>query len=506
MKIEHIIIQAGGLGLRLGKLTKNKPKCIVAVKNRPLIFHVFERYPQARFIIIGDYKYPVLENYLRVFSKIDYQLVRAGEKGNAAGIRDALDHIPENASFILMWSDILLSEDLCLKKIPNGNYIGLTKMFPCSWHMENGRLSKEPGDNNNGVAGFFIFKDKSVLDNLSEQGSFMAQVRASDIVLTPLDMLDSREFGTIDAIRETESRVNRCRPYNALEFYNDTVKKIAITDDGQKILEKEITWYRKMQKYGFPYIPKIISYTPLTMSYIRGENIFNANISENEKQKTIKQLVDILELMHSYEIRPADTESLNIEYYEKTLTRLDSVKTVIPFADSESIIINGRICRNVLFFRKDFHKLIEGLLFNTIFCPIHGDATLTNIMIDETGSIRFIDARGYFGKNEVFGDIYYDWSKLYYSIKGNFDSFNVKDFDLEINKKEVNYHIRSNGWEHLTDYFFSLINNCDASKIKLIHAIIWLSLSSHCWEDYDSLCAAFYNGISLLEDCFNETR
>ena len=37
-------------------------------------------------------------------------------------------------------------------------------------------------------------------------------------------------------------------------------------------------------------------------------------------------------------------------------------------------------------------------------------------------------------------------------------------------------------------------------EIKIIHAVIWLSLASHCWEDFDSMCVAFYNGCLLLNE------
>mgnify|MGYP003368047036 FL=1 len=36
--------------------------------------------------------------------------------------------------------------------------------------------------------------------------------------------------------------------------------------------------------------------------------------------------------------------------------------------------------------------------------------------------------------------------------------------------------------------------------IKLLHAIIWLSLTTYAWQDYDSICGAFYNGLYYLED------
>jgi len=501
MDIRHIIIQAGGLGIRLGKMTKNKPKGMVAIRNRPMMFHTFEQYPHAQFIVIGDYKYSILDGYMRTFAKVKYELVHATGSGNAAGIKMALKYIPEGAPFMLLWSDLLLSEDLNFNGLSNGNYIGLTTKFPCSWSMEDGQLYKN-ANGNPGVAGLFIFNDKSVLDTVPDEGSMTVWLKESGLLLKPFDILDSLEVGTLDAVRAIDSGVNRCRPYNSLDFGDEEVKKTALTDDGQKLLENEVTWYRKMQEYGFPFVPQIYSYNPLTMSRFHGKNIFDAQLKEEEKSKIVDNLIAALNLMHSYGMRSADTESLHEEYYAKTLRRLDSIKEAIPFSTEEYIIVNGRTCRNVLFFRQAFLKLIEKRLFCTEFFPIHGDCTLTNTMIDQSHNIYFIDARGYFGKNEVFGDIYYDWAKLYYSISGNFDQFNIKNFDLEIGEGDVRYEIKSNGWEGVTDHFFTLIGDCDIARIELIHAIIWLSLASHCWEDFDSLCTAFYVGINLLEDCW----
>ena len=75
-----IIIQAGGKGTRLEYLTYNRPKCMVPVHNRPMIFHLFNKYPLSEFVIIGDYKYDVLEKYLKTFAKdVNYKTVKATE-------------------------------------------------------------------------------------------------------------------------------------------------------------------------------------------------------------------------------------------------------------------------------------------------------------------------------------------------------------------------------------------------------------------------------------------
>ena len=54
--MDYIIVQAGGKGTRLRHLTKNKPKALVPVENLPMLFHLFRKYPDKRFVIIADYK------------------------------------------------------------------------------------------------------------------------------------------------------------------------------------------------------------------------------------------------------------------------------------------------------------------------------------------------------------------------------------------------------------------------------------------------------------------
>ena len=112
------------------------------------------------------------------------------------------------------------------------------------------------------------------------------------------------------------------------------------------------------------------------------------------------------------------------------------VENLSPFALNEYITINGKRCKNI-FFNLEKLKQKVNELFKTEFCIIHGDCTFSNIMLDTNNNPIFIDPRGYFGFSEIFGDVDYDWAKLYYSIKGNYDQFNNKKFELEILEDEV---------------------------------------------------------------------
>ncbi len=62
----NIVIQAGGRGSRLRHHTWNKPKCLVSVNGKPILYHLFNDFPAAKFYIVCDYAFDVLEKYVEV--------------------------------------------------------------------------------------------------------------------------------------------------------------------------------------------------------------------------------------------------------------------------------------------------------------------------------------------------------------------------------------------------------------------------------------------------------
>ena len=61
--------------------------------------------------------------------------------------------------------------------------------------------------------------------------------------------------------------------------------------------------------------------------------------------------------------------------------------------------------------------------------------------------------------------------------------------------------IKTNGWKDMENVFANnLPSGVDIKDVRFIHALIWLSLTTYAWDDYDSICGAFYNGIFYLED------
>lgn len=493
--MDYIVVQAGGKGTRLEYLTKNKPKALVPVNNLPMIFHLFNQFPTKKFIIIGDYKKEVLKKYLEVFAKVDYKVVPAEGTGTCGGIKSAISRIPNDSSFALIWSDLILSKDFIFPKT-NDNYVGISKDFECRWSFENnGFIEKRSSEN--GVAGFFIFNNKELLKKVPESGEFVRWLGETNIKFKTLDLFGTCEFGTLEEYNKLT--VDKCRPFNKITIEKDRLIKEPLDEQGIALAKKEINWYKKVFEYGYKDIPKIYSFEPLTMECIKGKNVYEYNnISLSEKKLILNKLVKGLKKLHSLDSCNVDEESIMENYIDKTFDRINKIKELVPFAKNKYITINGRKCRNVFFFEEELINKLNQIKVKS-FDLIHGDCTFSNILLKKDLSPILIDPRGYFGKTILYGDSNYDWAKLYYSLVGDYDQFNLKRFRLDINENNVILNIESNGWKELEDYYFSLID-VDKNEIKLLHAVIWLSLTTYAWQDYDSICAAFYNGLFYLEE------
>ena len=502
MKMDYVIVQAGGKGTRMRQLTANKPKALVPVDNLPMIFHLFRKYPEKKFIVIGDYKFDVLEKYLAAFGGIyDISLVCAtGKNGTCAWLSEALSYIPEKERFMLIWCDLVLPKDYEIPDVDD-NVIGISKDFPCRWKYENDSFVEERSMDH-GVAGHFIFKDKSCLVDVPAEGEFVRWLQTKNMKFTEQPLYRTHEYGVYSEWERMPKM--RCRPFNSLRIEGDRIYKTAVDEQGRKLAVREIAWYKKLQAQQFKNLPVIYSYDPLCMELIDGKNIYEYTyISDEEKKKMLAQLIGCLKQVHDLEEIPANRDSYYEAYLGKTYERLKEVRNLVPFADDPTVTVNGRVCRNIFYHQKEVENLVMQYMPLT-FKLIHGDCTFSNVMLRSDNTPVLIDPRGYFGTTEFFGDAAYDWVKLYYSLFSNYDQFNLKQFNLTIGENDVRLEIASNNWEGMEEEFFRLLDGeVSARQMKLLLAIVWLSLTTYAWEDYDSICGAFYNGLYYLEEALS---
>jgi Nucleoside-diphosphate-sugar pyrophosphorylase involved in lipopolysaccharide biosynthesis/translation initiation factor 2B, gamma/epsilon subunits (eIF-2Bgamma/eIF-2Bepsilon) len=499
VKSTHIIVQAGGQGSRLKHHTYNKPKALVSIDNEPIIFHLFNKFPRDHFQIIVDYKSDVLERYLETYAKnVDYNIVNGlGCKGTCSGVRYALDALPEDEEFILIWSDLILPKELTIPENGN-NHIGIAKGLDCRWGFVNGNF-EEACTCDSGIAGMFVFKDKSEISDVPLSGEFVRWLKDKNLKFDVLDITGTREYGLIEKLNLPAE--GKCRPFNSIRKEGDCLVKEGVDEVGKGLATREIAWYKHVMKLGYSSIPKIHSFEPLKMQYIQGKNIYSYKFDQEKKETVLNDIIDNLRSLHELEKVCVHQESMKEAYFTKTISRMNTVKSLIPQTSQETIKINGVECRNIFFVQDEVEDAINHLNCPE-FCLIHGDCTFSNIMLENDTTPVLLDPRGYFGMTELHGDPAYDWAKLYYSLFGNYDQFNLRRFELKI-EEDVQLDIQSNGWEDMSDRFFDILSDeIDEESMKLMHAMIWLSLTTYARDDYDSICGAFYNGLYHLEDYF----
>lgn len=498
---EYIIVQAGGKGTRLEHLTANKPKCLVPIYNKPMLFNLFDTFADRKFIIIGDYKYNVLSEYLKSFARVNYILVDArGLKGTCSGIGKALKYIPSGKGFMLIWSDLVIPKDF---SIPDTDkcYVGLSGDFQCRWSCDGFKL-EEKASVTNGVAGLFYFNDKSVIEDVPEQGEFVRYLSNKDFSFSTVTLKNAKEFGLLSEYQKLP--VEKCRPFNKMEVVGDRIIKSGVNAQGIELGKIECDWYKKALEYNYKSIVKIYSFAPLTMERIDGRNIYDCDDYSSEQKDTIlKSVVESLKQLHRCDSTDTDYFCIKDTYITKTFNRIDSVRNLIPFANDKYLNINGRKCINIFYCREWLDNWFASYTVDK-FAFIHGDCTFSNMMIRQDNSVALIDPRGYFGSRQYFGDPAYDWAKVYYSLVGNYDKFNLKRFRLSFDNDNISVDIESNGWEDKEELFWSLIEDeCNKQDIKLLHALIWISLTTYAWDNYDSICAAFYIGLYYFTEAFN---
>ncbi|MGF1807240.1 nucleotidyltransferase family protein [Aliivibrio sifiae] len=114
-KENKVVVMAGGLGSRLGELTKDTPKPMLKVGNRPMLQHLIEQFREqgfCDFIFCVNYKKDIISNYFGSGEKfgVNIKYVIEDKRLGTAGALSLLEN-GINESFFVVNADILTTLD-----------------------------------------------------------------------------------------------------------------------------------------------------------------------------------------------------------------------------------------------------------------------------------------------------------------------------------------------------------------------------------------------------------
>jgi len=113
-----IFILTGGLGTRLGALTKNKPKALVEIAGKPFVAHqlnLLRRRGASRIVLCTGFLGEMIENYVKDGSAFDLKVSYSHDGkellGTGGALKNALKKFPDLTEFTLTYGDSYLDFD-----------------------------------------------------------------------------------------------------------------------------------------------------------------------------------------------------------------------------------------------------------------------------------------------------------------------------------------------------------------------------------------------------------
>ncbi len=499
----HLIIQAGGKGSRLEHYCWNKPKCMVPINGKPMLYHVLDRFQAAiegdlTAIVIAEHRAEVLERYVRVVPPGQaVRILRPTGTGTSSGIADALAMMRDDEPVWIVWSDLSLQDAL---PVPTGDkpIIFLSRSFVCRWSVMDGAIV-EQSSTDTGIMGLFWFPNKRVLEGLAESGEFVRWLSEHVADFETVYCDEVVELGTLNALLHHWDNTAGTRFFNRIAYQGDRVIKEAVVPEYAHLIEHETAWYKEVGALGFGHTPTLLGTSPMTLSRIDGHHPFQLPWGTKGRRQILENILNALDELHGLGSKPASAEELRRIYLDKTVNRIAKVRDLLPeLSEWRTIKVNGVWVPNILH-EKESHRLEEAFAKTRCagFTVIHGDPTFSNTLIDAKGKPWFIDPRGYFAEPGIWGDPNYDWAKLYYSMIGNYDSFNRRHFILTLDTQSADVEIKESGWGHLGEVLRERCGD-NYTTVRILHAFIWLALSGYVDDDYDSILAAYFNGLYHL--------
>ena len=500
-----IIVQAGGRGSRLRHHTWNKPKCLVSINGKPIIYHLFDLFTESDFIIVGDYLFNKLEDFLKInIPKVNFSTHQTSHKGTLAGIKNISSGLGYNNPIVITWSDIVVHKKINFTKLKKPT-IFITNQFTCRWSINLNNKLEEVPSSTRGVFGLFFFPNKSFLESIDEEGEFVNWLSKNLNDFDTVLIESVEELGDLENIEFSNEKQGFSRFFNKVSISKDLVTKQVIDKNFKEIHLNEIKWYEVAKKLGFRRIPKIFKTNPLKMEKIIGNHAYEmTDLNLREKNAILADHLDTLISLHDLKSIPGNANSMKEVYFNKTIQRVKSVSSLIPNFSQDIITINGLKCRNP--FVKKYDYILNDALNNLgvrNFTPIHGDPTFSNSIVDSKLRSWLIDPRGYFSSAGIFGDPLYDFAKVYYSAVGGYDYFNRRKFKLYVDTNTIEIIMEKSPFEDISQNIFTDYFKDDFNKIKIIHGLIWLSLSGYAKDDIDSIIGSFGYGIYWLEKSHN---
>lgn len=509
----QMVILMSRSSLGISPLDYTQPSCLLSINQKPALFNVItklvKRGLKEIIFVVNPVNKPVMEIFMQKnFPKLHIvYVVQKKFKNTVYSLQLCAKHI--NKPFLLL----------------NGNVIcDVNFNFRESWaavtSCEGDYFDKLYTQSNNKGYITYINKEKEYLMGKFEYAVGMYffanyNIFKSCLFRSNFVAIDNLDLSTIlkyylpkDAIKKYN--IEFCYNTNTVMELISSVRKnmsgrsfnnfnineygvITKTSTESKILS-EINWYAEICKTPLAQLcPHFLgqkgegnsqSYQLEYMDYTSlAEYFVYYPMQEYQWKHIFNTLIQFAKLLWYYEKAPENFDIINNTtkmYIDKTNDRVAKWERQ-DLLDLDMVIINNKPMHGFRYCWEHLQTKVKEIILSSKKYAgiIHGDLCFANILYAPKSSIfKFIDPRGNFGEDTIYGDIRYDIAKLRHSYQGLYD-YITSDLFL-INQTDTNkfdYKFLSNSMPNpnILDNIL-LDNDFDVDQIELLEGILFISM------------------------------
>lgn len=481
-----VLILAAGMGRRMGPFSRMVNKCLVPFGNKPLISHIFDKFPiETNFVVAVGNMSDQVKDYVRgIHSEKNITFVDIPEfdehhTGPATTISYCSQYLPEK--FFWISCDTLFDFDYTNKL--DHNWIAV---FPVDsivsqdycWITRNGNsvtgaFNKKKSDTAvDAFIGFMFVHDRKFVSNLID-------VKAKDVYegfvgldLQAYTVQQWQDFGTYDKWKHYNENLPEISfPKPDEIFYDDNLKIIKFTTNAN-LAESKFHRAELNRKC----CPQNVSYKGNFLFYDKepGNTLYNC-LTEETFTKFLSWANATLWI--SAKTLPNTALVSDKFYRKKTLERLAKFRVKY---NSWAEFTKVNECEV-----KTLDEYVNDLDFNyltstTQWAYIHGDLQFDNIIYNkENDRFTIIDWRTDFG-GDLYGDLYYDLAKILGGLYLSYKRVKADEFAYEEGSNYVLIDIPSVdnlNWYVDTLRKWVIDKNLDWCKVQSLVPIIYLNMA-----------------------------
>ena len=543
MKNMQLIVLMGGKATRLAPLNYSLPKGLLSINQKPAIYNMLRDFVKKGLtditFVVSPANQAVVKSFLtKTFGGLNINfVVQENPEGPLHAFKLCKDLITKPTL-------LLLGDTLCETNLDYSydwlGYMNITDNSHSRWCLIRTNAKNEvvetidkpnfTPETNKVLIGLYNFCDPKLLCEALDQKyeklrgeyqvSSMIEYYASRRTMKGLLINSWVDTGTLQDYNTAFKNAICGRTFNNFQLNDFGV--LTKTSAYEK-LSSELKWLKKIAKDPLlaPLVPRVYGSTikgnkiSYQIEYINGESLAEYfmfyDITDDNWQYIFTKFIKTASLMWQKKVArgaPDIKQLTKYMYLDKTLERIKQWSRQ-DILNQNVITCNGE---NLMGFKKLLPALktrIEKLVETSpkFYSVIHGDPCFSNVVyIPQTSVFKFIDPRGNFGVDTIYGDSRYDAAKIRHCYHGLYDYITQGMYTLtEHSNKNFEFKLFS---QNLTSpaIFDDILerNGFDTQDIELIEGLLFISMIPLHHDDKDAQIVYYLIGLKCLNNQLKE--